>query len=128
MERMKQCNYYCYERCQAQKGFPQASCYGDITECELDTPITYLENPITIFKKNLIIDLKSIVNCYIQVYIKGDELQIELYRSHKLEYICTEYSISSKILTGLTSKELAIKIAKRYKRVLLRRHFKVEID
>lgn len=127
MEKMRQCSYYNYDRCHAQKGFPCTSCNGDQTECELDTPISYLENPITIFKKNLVIHLKDYLYAYVKVYIKNDDLQIELYHNHNLDFMYTEYSISSKIISGLNSKELAIKIVKKYKSVLLHRHFKTEI-
>lgn len=121
---MENCKHFYNGKCYGQKGSPGVECLGDVTECEKYTPIEYEENMLTIFKKNLIIRLKEYTYDYIKVYIANDNLIIEFYYKHELSYNHIEYSIESKVMSGLTTEMLAQKVIRSYGKVLHFRHFK----
>lgn len=121
---MEKCKYYKHGECFAQKLAPQVECLGDYTECEKNPPEVYQETMETIFKKNLIIRLKEYTYDYVKVYIANDNLVVEFYYKHELSYHHIEYNIEYKIISGLTTEQLAQKIIRGYAKVLHFRHFK----
>ena len=121
---MEKCRYYRQSLCYGQRNAPEVFCHGDLTECTANPPSHYLESPYSIFKTHFIIAMKEYTNDYIKCYLEDDDLTIEIYYHHQLNYIYKEISITSKIISGISAEQLAEKIAKQYRDILLYRHFK----
>lgn len=77
-----------------------------------------------VFIQNLKVALRDRTNDYVTCYYKAGDLVIEFYYNHTLSYYHIEMCIYSKILSGLSSEDLAEQIIGRYKKVLIFRHFK----
>jgi len=120
---MNRCKYYKNECCTAQKGAPYVYCHGDETECETLDNIFFPETPASIFKHNLRTELKNYVKDFTRIYIVDDVLLIEFYHLGTLSITYVETSITRKMNEGVTSKELAEKIYKWYRSVILSRYF-----
>lgn len=119
------CNYYKPENksCFAQKYAPRTNCSGNTQFCELEhSPETY-DSPYTVFIKNLVPALKEYIKDYIKAHVKDDTLIVEFYHEGKLSTVFVESSILSKIEHNLTSSELAERIYRWYKKVILTRYF-----
>lgn len=119
------CNYYKADTraCFAQKCAPRTNCSGNPQFCELErSPETY-DSPYTVFTKNLVPALKEYIKDYIKTYVKDDTLIVEFYHNGKLSTVFVESSILSKIEHNLTSTELAERIYRWYKKVILTRYF-----
>lgn len=120
---MENCKYYKQGLCYGQKGAPAVACYGDEFECEVTTTHTYQNNPLYVFKQNLKYELKKRVKDYAKIYFIGNVLLIEFYHIGSLSITYIETSIAEKIEKGLTTTELADKIDKWYKSIILSRYF-----
>lgn len=83
-----------------------------------------VETKLLDYQARLQIELKKYTNAYVLVDIKEDILSVEFYFSHNLDYIFNEYSITSKIISGLKVEDLAKSIIEKYKRVINIRYFK----
>ena len=110
------CNYYegATHRCFGQKGTPRTFCNGDTSNCEI---------PYTQLKTNLLPKLKEYIKDYTRIYIKEDTLIVEFYHAGNLSTIYIESNLLHKLETGTTSSELALKIYKWYKSIILSRYF-----
>lgn len=126
---INKCKYYDKNgTCFCTKGKEITLCKGDITECERNNINGHTYTPeqqmIITFKKNLKKALKDIIIDSSKIYVIDDTLHVEFYYHQNVNYIYTELSITSKIVSGLTTEELANKICNAYKSVILIRHFK----
>lgn len=98
-------------------------CHGDETECETLDNIFFPETPVSIFKHNLRTELKNYVKDFTRIYIVDDVLLIEFYHLGTLSITYVETSITRKMNEGVNSKELAEKVYKWYKSIILSRYF-----
>lgn len=120
------CNYYegATHRCFGQKGTPRTFCNGDTSNCEIEYDYSpAYETPYTQLKTNLLPKLKEYIKDYTRIYIKEDTLIVEFYHAGNLSTIYIESNLLHKLETGTTSSELALKIYKWYKSIILSRYF-----
>ena len=80
-----------------------------------------------LFIQNLRVALRDRTSDYTKVYYECGDLVAEFYYHHELSYYHKEMCIYSKILSGLSSEDLAEQIIERYKKVLIYRHFKKKV-
>jgi hypothetical protein len=120
---MEDCKFYdwCRMVCHAQKNEPRTRCHGDMTECECDDKCG--ESLYSVFKNHLRIHLRYYTKDYVRLYIADDKLIIEFYHLGKPVFTDIEMNINEKLVTGISTEELALKIIKRYKAVILNQHF-----
>ena len=83
-----------------------------------------VETMLLDYQARLQIELKKYTHAYVLVDIKEDILSVEFYFAHNLDYIFNEYSITSKIISGLDVIEFAKSIIDKYKRIINIRYFK----
>ena len=86
--------------------------------------ITENQTADKVFIQNLRVALRDRTSDYIKTYYECGDLVVEFYYHHDLSYYHKELCIYSKILSGLSSEDLAEQIIERYKKVLIFRHFK----
>lgn len=89
--------------------------------------ITDTQTPDKVFIQNLRVALRDRTSDYIKAYYECGDLVVEFYYHHELSYYHKELCIYSKILSGLSSENLADQIIQRYKKVLIFRHFKAKV-
>lgn len=79
--------------------------------------------PIQTYKHNLQLNLKEYIKDFTRIYVVDDVLLIEFYHLGNLSITYVETNITSKISSGLTSKDLADKVYKWYRSIILSRYF-----
>ena len=89
--------------------------------------MTNIQTADEVFLNNLKRELRDRVSDYVKCYYQCGDLQVEFYYNHTLSFYHTEMCIYGKILSGLSSEELAEQICNKYKKVLIFRHFKKKV-
>lgn len=122
---MERCKYYDNKRCLATKGAETCYCKGDKTECNNNqSQLTPDDITVLLYKKHLITSLKELVTDYVKIYVHNDTFTIDFYYAGEISYQHTVEDIYTKILTGEPTNQLAQKIVKTYKSIILSRHFR----
>ena len=86
--------------------------------------VNEIQAPDIIFLNNLKVHLRDRTSDYVKAYYETGDLVVEFYYHHELSFYYKEYCIFGKILSGISSEDLAEHIIQKYKRVLIFRHFK----